>query len=268
MIWLFINWTVQPEIFPDTAIPVRWYGLFFATAFLLGYYIMKRIFANENHTEKELDKLLVYMMVGTILGARLGHVFFYDWEYYRNHIDEILMVWKGGLASHGAAIGIIISLFFYSKNVVKESLLWMLDRVVITVALAGFFIRMGNLFNHEIIGLPTEQPWGFIFNLAYVADPLTPRHPAQLYEAICYLLIFVLLYQLFWKRGAGKKPGFLFGLFLVTVFSARFIIEFWKENQVAFEDTMALNMGQWLSIPAVIAGLFFVVRAFRVRERS
>jgi prolipoprotein diacylglyceryl transferase len=177
------------------------------------------------------------------------------------------MVWKGGLASHGAAIGIIISMYFYSKNVVKESILWMLDRVVITVALAGFFIRMGNLFNHEIIGLPTELPWGFIFNLAYVPDPLTPRHPAQLYEAICYLLIFVLLYQLFWKKGAGKKPGFLFGLFLVTVFTARFIIEFIKENQVAFEDVMALNMGQWLSIPAVLGGLFFVFRSLRVANK-
>lgn len=258
--WLAIEWTMHPEVFPDTWFPVRWYGLFFATSFLLGYRIMRKMYAQEQLSDELLDKLLIYVMIGTVVGARLGHVFFYDWEYYRNHLVEIPMVWKGGLASHGAAIAIIISLYIYTRRVLDRSLLWMLDRVVVTVALAGFFIRMGNLFNHEIIGVASDVPWAFIFSRAYVPDPLTPRHPAQLYEALCYLIIFGLMFRAFWKTRIAKHEGRLFGWFLVSVFTARFLIEFLKEDQVAFEASMALNMGQWLSIPLVAVGAFFVLR--------
>lgn len=258
--WLAIEWTVHPEVLPDTWLPVRWYGLFFATSFLLGYNIMRKMFQRAGLSDEILDKLLIYVMVATVVGARLGHVFFYDWEYYRNHLVEIPMVWKGGLASHGAALAIILSLYFFTRRALDRSLLWILDRVVVTVALAGFFIRMGNLFNHEILGVASDVPWAFVFTRAYVPDPATPRHPAQLYEALSYLTIFILMFRAFWKTRIAEVEGRLFGWFLVAVFSARFIIEFIKEDQVSFESTMTLNMGQWLSIPLILTGLYFVLR--------
>lgn len=253
-----ITWDVSPEIFSIGPITIRWYGLLFATSFLIGFQIMTRIFKQENKSQDDLNDLLWYMIIGTIVGARLGHCLFYNPEYYLSNPIEILKTWKGGLASHGAAIGIVISMFLYSKKKIGQSFLWVMDRVVITVALAGFFIRTGNLMNSEIIGKPTDVPWAFKFVNSYVADPLTPRHPAQLYEALAYLAIFVILFLIYKKYYKTIKEGFIFGLFLVLIFVARFIIEFFKENQSAFEQGMTLNMGQILSIPLILWGLYLL----------
>lgn len=247
---LKIIWTVEPDII-SSPLTIRWYGLLFASAFLLGYYVLQHIFKKEGVPEEWLDKVLLYVMVGTVVGARLGHVFFYDWAYYSQNLMEIPQVWKGGLASHGAAIGIILALWLFSRKVTKKPILWILDRVVITVALGGFFIRLGNLMNHEIIGKPADVPWAFVFTRI---DNI-PRHPSQLYEALCYLVIFGVLFFLWKKKEWGRVNGKLFGLFLVLLFSVRFMIEFVKENQSAFEQDLPLNMGQILSIPFVLFGL-------------
>ncbi len=253
-----ITWDVNPEIFSLGPIHVRWYGLLFAASFLVGFQIMHKIFMQEKKSEKDLNDLLWFMIIGTIVGARLGHTLFYNPDYYLSHPLEILKTWKGGLASHGAAIGIALSIYLYSKKKVGQSFLWVMDRVVITVALAGFFIRTGNLMNSEIIGKATNVPWAFKFVNAYVSDPMTPRHPTQLYEALSYLAIFVILFFTYKKSYKKLKEGFLLGLFLVLIFSVRFIIEFFKENQSAFEQGMVLNMGQLLSIPLILWGLYLL----------
>ncbi len=260
--FLAINWTADPEFIeiPGLGRAIRWYGILFATAFLSGYYILDKIFKNENVGKDWLDKVLVYVMVGTILGARFGHVFFYDWDYYSQNLGDILAIWKGGLASHGAAIGIIISLWLFSKRVTKKPILWITDRVVITVALGSFFIRIGNLMNHEIVGKPSELAWAFIFQCG--PEPIVPRHPAQLYEAICYLIIFGIIFFLYWKKSWGKFQGKIFGLFLILVFIARFFIEFVKNSQGGFESSFGnvLSTGQLLSIPFVLFGLYLLFR--------
>lgn len=261
---LAITWNVDPEFIeiPGLGRSIRWYGILFAVAFLAGYYVLDKIFKKENIEKDWLDKILIYVMVGTVLGARLGHVFFYDWEYYSQNLGDIIAIWKGGLASHGAAIGILISLWLFSRNVTKRSILWILDRVVITVAIGAVFIRFGNLMNHEIIGLPSNLPWAFVFTKAYVTDPLTPRHPAQLYEALSYLVIFATVMFLYWKRSWGEFSGKLFGVFLIMMFTARFFIEFVKNSQGGFESNLGnvLSTGQWLSIPFVLIGLYFLLR--------
>ncbi len=261
---LYINWNVNPEIFRFGGFALRYYSLLFALAFIISYYLLAFIFKRENVSEKLLQKLLVYVVVGTIIGARLGHTLFYEFGYYKNHWLEIILPFRiqngkfeftgyQGLASHGGAIGILIALVLYSKRF-HLSFLWVLDRLVIVTALSGFFIRVGNLFNSEIIGKPVNVSWAFIFERI----DSVPRHPAQLYEAVAYLLIFFTLWALYTAKGLQIKKGFLSGLFLVLVFSARFIIEFFKENQEAFESTLPINMGQILSIPFILAGLYLV----------
>ncbi len=217
---------------------------------------MTKIFKEEGKKEDDLNDLLWYMIIGTVAGARLGHCLFYNPSYYLSNPMEILMIWHGGLASHGAAIGILLSLYLYSKKKADQSFLWILDRVVITVALAGFFIRTGNLFNSEIIGKPTDVPWSFVFERI---DNI-PRHPTQIYEATAYLLIFLYLITLYNKYGEKIKEGFLFGLFLITVFGFRFFVEFFKEVQEGWERDLALDMGQILSIPLVIAGILILYK--------
>ena len=256
---LSILWDVKPEIFTIGSFSVRWYGLLFALGFLLGYYIVEKMFKKDGIKIEWLDKLFLYTMIATVVGARLGHVFFYGWEFYSQNPVEIIKVWRGGLASHGAAIGIIAALWFYSKKVSKKSILWILDYVVIPVALAGCFIRLGNLMNSEILGVKTSVSWAFEFVNASIEDPNEPRHPAQLYEAICYLISFGVLMYMYWKTDAKQRSGMIFGAFLVLIFTARFFIEFIKENQETFEEGMTLNMGQWLSIPFVLLGAYFVV---------
>lgn len=247
----FITWNPSPEIFSIGPVSIRWYGLLFASSFLCGFKIMEYIFKKEKINLEILDKLIIYVAIGTVVGARLGHCFFYDFGYYSKHPLEILQIWKGGLASHGAAIGILVALYFFVKKVSTKSYWWVVDRVVITVALASFFIRIGNLMNSEIIGSVTDVPWAFIF---LVEDGL-PRHPSQLYEGLCYLIIFLILFGLYLKKGTQLKEGFIFGLYLVMVFTTRFFMEFIKAEQVDFEKGMLLNMGQILSIPLVLIGL-------------
>lgn len=254
MILNFVSWNVNPEIIDLGFIAPRWYGLLFASAFFFGYLIMQRFFQKEGIDIKVLDKLTTYMLVSTVVGARLGHVFFYDWAYYKNHLIEILYVWQGGLASHGAAIAILIGLYFFAKSE-KRHYFWAIDRVVIVTALGGFLIRMGNLMNSEIYGYETDLPWGFIF---VRAGETVPKHPTQIYEALSYLAIFGYLLWYYYRKNAKTANGYLLGMFLILVFGMRFIIEFIKEDQVAFESGMTLNMGQWLSIPAVLGGLYLV----------
>lgn len=250
-----IIWNVNPEIFRIGHFAVRWYGLLFAAGFVFGYYIMKKIFRNEGLGDETLDRLTVYVAIGTIVGARLGHCFFYEPGYYLAHPWEILKVWHGGLASHGAAIGILLSLWLFVRKE-KKPFIWAIDRVVIVVALAGALIRLGNLMNSEIYGVETTLPWGFVF---LRNGENAPKHPTQIYEALAYLTTFFVLLWIYWKTKGTQKPGLLFGLFLVMVFLFRFFVEFVKEDQVTFEAGMKLNMGQLLSIPFVLAGIGILI---------
>lgn len=251
-----IYWDVSPDIFSIGPFIIRWYGLLFALSFIIGYQIMYVIFKKESKPDAILNDLVWYMIIGTVLGARLGHCFFYNPAYYIANPLEILQVWKGGLASHGAAIGILLSLYIFVRKHKEYNYLWILDRIVITVALGGFFIRMGNLFNSEIIGIPTDLPWSFVF----ASVDGIPRHPAQLYEAIAYLFVFIFL-MIYYLRQPGKfKNGLLLGWFLILVFGFRFLIEFVKEDQTYFEKGWLLNMGQLLSIPFVLLGIYLVLR--------
>ncbi len=264
MLIAFIEWSVTPEIFHLGPVSVRWYGLLFAMAFVAGYFIMTWIFKKEGRPQPDLEQLSVYMIFGTVIGARLGHCLFYNPAYYLSNPIEIFKVWEGGLASHGAAIGILIAVYLFSKKKKNYSFLWIIDRIVIVVALAGTFIRLGNLFNSEIIGKPTDVSWAFIFTSV---DDL-PRHPTQLYESIAYLIIFLILLFIYYKGLEKDRGGFLFGLFLVLVFTFRFFVEFLKENQSTFERGMILDMGQLLSIPFVIAGIIFITKSFKPKTKK
>jgi phosphatidylglycerol---prolipoprotein diacylglyceryl transferase len=261
---LIVPWDVSPEIFRIGNFAVRWYGLLFAMSFFLGYIIMNKIFKNENLGENVLDQLTIYMAIGTIVGARLGHCLFYEPGYYLSNPLEILKIWHGGLASHGAAIGILIAIWLFVKKQRKDYL-WALDRIAIVVALAGFLIRMGNLMNSEIYGVETTMPWGFVF-LRNGED--APKHPTQIYEGLAYLAIFFLLYRIYWSKRGSHIQGSLISLILILVFTARFFIEFLKEDQVAFEAGMKLNMGQWLSIPFIALGIVGLIWSLRLRKRA
>jgi prolipoprotein diacylglyceryl transferase len=260
----FIHWNVDPEIFQLGPFSVRWYGFLFASGFLLGYYIAEKMLKSENVSQKWIDSLFFYIIIATIVGARLGHVFFYGWDYYSQHPAEIFMVWHGGLASHGGTLGILIALIIHSKLITKRSVLWTLDRVVVPTALVAAFIRLGNLMNSEIYGIQTSLPWGFIFERN---GETVAKHPTQIYEALAYILTFVVLMYMYWKTRAKYREGLIFGLFFTAIFGARFLIEFIKEDQEAFEAGMALNMGQWLSVPFVLGGLFLAVRAMKLPEK-
>lgn len=263
----FITWNPSVEIFSleiteNFVIAPRWYGLLFAMGFVVGYIIMQKIFKKEGIPIKVLDQLTTYMIIATIIGARLGHVFFYEPMEYLNDPIQILMIWRGGLASHGAAIAIAISLLIFSK-VNKKPFIWIFDRIAIVVALAGFFIRWGNLMNSEIYGIQTSLPWGFIF---VQSDPsLLPKHPTQIYEALAYLVIFIILWRVYLKQNGHPRPGFLFAMFMILVFGFRFFVEFIKEPQVGFESTMILNMGQILSIPFVLLGVGILIYIYKYK---
>jgi phosphatidylglycerol:prolipoprotein diacylglycerol transferase len=261
---LIIPWDVNPEIFRLGVFAVRWYGLLFACSFLFGYIIMNRIFKNENLDEAVLDRLTIYMAFGTILGARLGHCLFYEPVYYLQHPLEILMIWHGGLASHGAGIGILLSLWLFARKE-KKDYAWVADRISIVVALSGFFIRMGNLMNSEIYGIETTVPWGFVF---LRNNEVAPKHPTQIYEALAYLAIFILLYRIYWSKKGEHIQGILVSLIFILIFTARFFIEFLKENQVPFEATMKINMGQLLSIPYILLGVGGLIWSLRQNKRA
>jgi len=260
MIFDVITWHVDPEIFSIGPLTIRWYGLLFATAFLSGYLVFTRYLATERLNPEMLDQLLIYIAIGTVVGARLGHCLFYEPEYFLKNPVEILKIWKGGLASHGAAIGIPLALWLYIRKQ-KLSFLWLIDRIVIVVALGGAFIRLGNLFNSEIYGGPTTLPWGIEFIRDRIYDPNTgallptvASHPTQLYEAFSYFLIFGILFSFYKKNYEKVRDGYIFGVFLIMLFTARFLIEFVKNDQVGFEASMTLNMGQLLSLPFILGG--------------
>ena len=281
---------------------IRFYSLMFVIAFGLGWYIMKKIFERENESVEKLDTLFIWTVLATLIGARLGHVLFYDWEYYRNNLLEIFLPFRfsphfeftgfQGLASHGAAISIIITMYYYSKKILKRTQMWILDRIVIPVAIGAMFVRLGNFFNSEIVGKETDSPFGIKFvrdyfspndavNATQIANPkeayhaiatnqqfaellqqVPAKHPAQLYEAFCYIFVFAILFFLYWKTEAREKSGYLFGLFLVMNMSIRFVVEYVKESQGGFENVLGLfSTGQWLSIPFILIGLYFVFTA-------
>jgi len=259
---LHITWNVSPEIVEIGFFSLRWYGLLFAAGFLAGLFIVRRMVLAEGAPEAWLDKAFIYIVIGAVVGARLGHVFFYDWEEYSKKPLDILKVWEGGLASHGGAIGIILMLWLFSVQVSKKSILWILDKVVVPTALAGCFIRLGNLMNSEILGKGTDVPWAFIFVNGDPTLPVIPRHPVQLYESLSYLLSFFILYFTYWKTDKKNKPGFIFGLFLILIWGFRFIWEYMKESLGGFENAFgnAFSTGQLLSIPFILIGAYFVFR--------
>lgn len=275
MLSLFITWNASPEVFtiPGIDWPVRWYGLSWALAFIGSHFFMNRIFKKEGRTDKQLDLLTLYIVIATVLGARLGHCFFYDFSYYSKHPLEILKVWEGGLASHGGAIGIVIGMWLYCRKT-KEGWLWLFDRLVVVVPLASMCIRFGNLMNSEIVGKVTNVAWGFKFlrndedmaNLAQFGTEIPVRHPTQLYEALFYSVLFVLFYWLWKHKRSAVGPGFMFGLFCVLMFSFRFLMEFMKENQSAFEDALPINMGQILSLPFIALGIFMIARSRKLSQ--
>jgi phosphatidylglycerol:prolipoprotein diacylglycerol transferase len=259
MSMLAIQWDVNPEIISLGKLGIRYYSLFFIIAFTIGYFLFKYFFKREEVPLKLLDPLLYTLVLCTLVGARLGHCLFYQPRYYLAHPIEILYVWEGGLASHGGAIALLLGMWWFAHHYGRKhkfSFLWIMDRLGITVALAGFFIRMGNLMNSEIYGNPTDLPWGFVF---VRNGEILPKHPTQLYEGLSYLLLFGVLLFLYRKKLPKLKEGTLFGIFLVVLFAARFFIEYIKEPQVPFEQGMLLNMGQILSIPFVVAGVTLLV---------
>jgi len=281
---------------------IRFYSLMFVIAFGLGWYIMKHIYKRENETIEKLDTLFVWTVIATLLGARLGHVFFYQWDYFKDHPSEILLPFRfdpqfeftgfQGLASHGAAVAIIIAMYFYSTRVIKRPILWVLDRVVIPVACGAVFVRIGNFFNSEIVGKVTSSPFGIRFvrdyysakdavnitklsnvNDAYHAivhdsqyaallEKVPAKHPAQLYEAFSYVFVFLILFFLYWRTKTAEKQGLLFGYFLILLWSVRFVVEYVKESQGGIEESFGLlSTGQWLSIPFILVGIYYVFMA-------
>ncbi len=246
-----LTWNGSPEIFSLGPLTIRWYGVLFATGFAIGFLLVRRAFLRENKPIEDLDRLLVVLIVSTIVGARLGHCFFYHPEYYLSNPLRIFEVWKGGLASHGGGIGVLTGMWLYSRRRPDQPFLWILDRIAPPVALTGALIRLGNFFNSEIIGVPTDVPWGIVF--ARIDD--AARHPAMLYESLSYFTIFVLLITLDRRKWNTWPSGRLVGLFFMLVFSARFLIEFVKIRQADFSESLPLRMGQLLSIAPVLLGL-------------
>ena len=262
---LFVNWNVSPEILAIGPLSLRWYSILFVSGFILGWFIFKKFFIREGIPVKLLDPLLYTLLIGTIVGARLGHCLFYQPDYYLGSWQgfwEIFMPWKGGLASHGGTIALIIAMIWFARHYGRKhnfDFLWILDHLAIAVCFAATFIRLGNLFNSEIYGDVTTLPWGFVFELRGETEP---KHPTQLYEALSYFLLGVVLTLLYKYRAEKMYRGTFIGLFFIGCFGSRFLIEFIKEPQVGFENDMILNMGQWLSIPFILLGAGILVYAF------
>ena len=298
MLLNFITWDVDPVLFSLGPLQVRWYGLLWAVGFFIGYFIMRRIYRKEKMTDDSLDKLLIYMLLSTVIGARLGHCLFYEPKEYLANPISMLYIWEGGLASHGGAIGILVGLWLYVRsynkskkekdNLQKINYIWILDRIVVAVCLVGALIRVGNVMNHEIYGTPTSLPWGFVFmrggeQFCGTFDNYTPCtswasccppsewlpcHPTGLYEAFFCLVAMGILLWMYYKRDLGhKQPGLLFGTFLIIIFGSRILIEFLKNVQVAFEENMTFDMGQWLSVPFVVIGIVMIVWSFAQRKK-
>ena len=262
---LFINWHVSPEILAIGPISLRWYSILFVSGFILGWFIFKKFFIREGVPVQLLDPLLYTLLIGTIVGARLGHCLFYQPDYYLGSWQgfwEIFMPWKGGLASHGGTIALFIAMIWFARHYGRKhnfDFLWILDHLAIAVCFAATFIRLGNLFNSEIYGDVTSLPWGFVFELR---GETLPKHPTQLYEALSYFLLGVVLTLLYKYKAEKMYRGTFIGVFFIVLFGMRFLIEFIKEPQVGFENDMVLNMGQWLSIPFILIGIGMLIYAF------
>jgi len=272
MLLNYITWNVKPELFSVGELTVRWYGFLWAVGIFLALIIVQKLYKHEKLPETWIDKQFLYVVIGTIVGARLGHCFFYEWHLLPQPVEflgitfkygnpyltqpwKLLFIWQGGLASHGGAIGILIAMYLYHKNVTHRGFIWGLDRLVIGAAVTGLCIRLGNLMNSEIYGSATTLPWGFIF----VRDGQTePMHPTQIYEMLYCLVTFLVCWWLYWKKEAYKRTGLIFGVFLLGIFGTRFLLEFIKLNQEAFEGGMILNMGQILSIPFIVWGVWLI----------
>jgi len=270
----YITWTADPVAFtiPLIGWKIRWYALAFVIGLTLGLWIVSKIWKHEKVNIEWLDKLFYYVFFSMIIGARLGHILFYDPISYLKNPMEIFAIWHGGLASHGGTIGILIAIWIYSKRVTHRSMLWTLDRLVVPVGFVAALIRLGNLMNHEVYGHPTNVSWAFRFieNLPYVQvgySPVfsPPSHPTQLYEAFFYILTGFICLWMYWKREDYKYPGLIFGVFLIGIFLSRFFIEYFKNVQESFEEGMILNMGQLLSIPFIIAGIWLACKGLKAK---
>lgn len=268
---LFVHWSVNPVLFHIGSLGIRWYSLLFVSGFILGWYIFRWFFRREGIPEKLLDPLLYTLLIATIVGARLGHCLFYEPDYYLGSWQgflDIFQPWKGGLASHGGAIALVLGMIWFSRHYGKKNgfdFLWIMDHLCIAVAFAACFIRLGNLFNSEIYGDVTALPWGFIFDLRGETEP---KHPTQLYEAVSYLVLGLVMVGIYKNRLQKTYRGFFFGLFLIGCFGMRFLIEFIKEPQVGFEEDMVLNMGQLLSIPFIAAGIGILIYSYWKKEKA
>jgi len=254
-------WNVNPNILELGSIQLRWYGLLFVGSFFLGLMILNWIYKREKKDPSVLDNLLIYGMVGVVIGSRLVHCFFYEPDYYLSHPLEILAVWKGGLASHGGLAGVLIALYIFAKRY-NESYTWLLSRVAIPGTLVAAFVRFGNLFNSEILGTPSELPWAIIFQRV----DMIPRHPVQLYEAFAYLFILVLLLGIYKKVTPLFATKILPGTFAVTLFTARFFIEYAKTRQASYATDLPFSTGQMLSVPFIIVGIIWIIWAFKTKE--
>jgi prolipoprotein diacylglyceryl transferase len=277
MILFKIDWAPNEVFLNLGPLTIYWYSVMFIIAFSLGYYIVQKIYINDNKPVALVEPLFIYVVFGTLLGARLGEVFFYNWDYFQNNLVEILLPIKNdsnssmlfglidgykfvgyrGLASHGATIGIITAMFIYKFKFKYDSVLWIFDRIVIPISIGGMFVRIGNFFNSEIVGNYTNSNFGVVFKNN---GEIFPRHPAQLYEAFGYLLLFILLWNIYWKTDLKKYKGFIFGLFLTYLFTIRFLVEYVKESQGGFEESLGiLSTGQWLSIPFILIGIILMI---------
>ena len=277
MTFLKIEWAPNPIFLEIGPVAIHWYSIMFIVAFSLGYYIINKIYINDKKPVELVEPLFIYIVLGTLIGARLGEVFFYNWEYFQNNLLEIFLPIKKdpngsllfgiidgfkfvgyrGLASHGAAIGIVISMYIYKHKFKYDSILWIFDRIVIPISIGGMFVRIGNFFNSEIVGKYTGSNFGVVF---LNDGEIYPRHPAQLYEGFGYFLLYIILWKLYWKTDLKNQKGFLFGLFFTGLFSIRILVEFVKESQGGFEDALGvLSTGQWLSIPFILIGIFFMM---------
>ena len=259
-LFLTVMWDFDPVFFRIGSVEIRYYGVMWAVAFAISMWLFIRFVKREGYPDKIFDSIFWFGTLSTIIGARLGHCLFYETDYYLSNPIQILNIRQGGLASHGAAIGLLIGLWLFSRKN-KMPYLWSLDRIMVAVAISGAIVRLGNLFNSEIYGVETSAPWGFVF---LRAGETVPKHPTQIYEAICYLITFLILLWLYFGRDlARKRPGFMFGLGVFLIFISRFFIEYIKNPQEEFELSMSLLMGQWLSIPFILLGIVMMIWSLR-----
>ncbi len=256
-------WNVNPNILELGPLQLRWYGLLFVGSFFLGLLLLQWVYKRENRNPEVLDNLLLYIMAGAVIGARLMHCFAYEPEFYLSHPVEILKVWKGGLASHGGLLGVLVALYLFAKKY-KENYMWLLSRVAMPGALTAAFVRFGNLFNSEILGLPTDKPWAIVFERV----DMIPRHPVQLYEAFSYLTLLLILVMVYRKVSPAFATKILPGIFLTFMFILRFLLEYTKTRQADYTTSLPFTTGQMLSIPFILIGIIWIIWAFKSHRKE